>query len=239
MRVGCCHVHGYQRSVALNAQATITRRQLRPCLLLRQLAGCFEPFGQAGSGDGAPRRFKYYVAIDQDTVADMEAMPLVHILQRNDVSGKLSDLQDSSFPFCSCPDLAMLLGFFAYNVHTLNLVQLEATGLLSDQRPHEHPLGGFWFLPPDTLKELVGKGTVQVSYAPCILDLQGTATWQASTTILRHAQQKYAAAQLNMAKDSLRRLQAEAALKEAEVKELQDVLDDCMGKTARSQDADI
>ena len=42
-----------------------------------------------------------------------------------------------------------------------------------------------------------------------------------------------------MAKDSLRRLQAEAALKEAEVKELQDVLDDCMGKTARSQDADI
>ena len=202
--------------------------------MLREPVYPFQP--HAGAEELKCLRFKYYVAINQDSVDDFDSKPLLDLVKANDVSGKLPDLSVGGFPFSSCPDVAMLLGFCAYSLPTLNLVQLEAADLLADQAPHPHPFGGFWFLTHDALKDLLEKGSLRMSFAPCNFDLVNASRWVSSSASLQEFQTQQTSQMLLRAKGELAQLKAQVARKEedVDVKSLQEDLDACMVGTLPS-----
>ena len=205
---------------------------LRTCSMLREP---IYPFQQhAGAGELKCLRFKHYVATNQDKVDDFDAKPLLDLVKANDVGGKLPDLSLGEIPFSTSPDVAMLLGFIAYSLPTLNLVQLEAAELLGDQAPHAHPFGGFSFLPLDALSDLLGKSSARISCAPCNFDLENSSRWVSSSESLQEFQIKEASEMLLRAQEELAKLKRQVGRNEEYVRALQDDLDACMKGTLPS-----
>ena len=169
----------------------------------------------------APHRafnFRYYVAIDdsanENVLMEADPAPLMSLLHRNDplTDSPFKTVTDAgpSIPLASSQQVAMHLGFFAYKLTKLKLVELSYTDLIASSAPYTHPMGAFWVIRMDVLATMLREGRMQIQYAPCEMILTWTGGAKSTEDLVKEAQK------LNLRK---RRLDLQA-----EIAELKDAL---------------
>ena len=129
------------------------------------------PTAAPATGNAADRHsFKYYIAVNDlanpNCLAEADPGLLVHLLKKNQPMGPFATEQETIFPLCSSMETAMTLGFYAYRMTELKLVQVSSHGLLGGKAPVPHPMGNFWLLPLNKLADWLERGTVTLKYAP-------------------------------------------------------------------------
>ena len=134
--------------------------------------------------------FKYYVAINDlanpNCLLEAESGPLVHLLKRNQPMGPFATEEEAIF-LCSSMETAMTLGFYAYRMTELKLVQVSSHGLLGGKAPVSHPMGNFWILPWKMVADWVGRGSVSLTYAPFEMCCVGAGPVKSSEEIYKEA----------------------------------------------------
>lgn len=167
---------------------TLSTWILRHCTIYPHLCGNWIQKSPKGPLPGLAYNFRYYVAIDdtgnEDDVTEANPLPLLMLLARNDPSSespfKTTNVTGGAIPLASSQQVAMHLGFFAYKLTKLKMVELCYTGLIGGQAPHSHPMGSFWVLRMDILATMLQEGRMQIQYAPYEMTL--TMVGQAMTS---------------------------------------------------------
>lgn len=158
--------------------------------------------------------FKYYIAINDlgnpNCLSESDPAPLVHMLKRNQPFQGTVFEQDGIYPLCSSMESAMTLGFYAYKLTNLKLVEVQYRGgLIGGKAPHSHPMGNFWFLPGDRIGDWLKHGSLRLFYAPFEM------CWVQSDKVKTPADLYKEAMQVNLKKRKAALISEVAGLKEA------------------------
>ena len=140
--------------------------------------------------------FRYYVVnndiANENALMEADPVPLMSLLHRNDPLTespfKTYTNTGPSIPLASSQQVSMHLGFFAYKLAKLKLVELSYTDLIAGAAPFMHPMGAFWVIRMDVLATILHEGRMQIQYALCEMSLTWTGDAKSTEDLVKEAQ---------------------------------------------------